>query len=162
VYLEGKKPNPTGGVQYVCPICETALDTAVLTQGAKPRCKNCTDARGLGQEGVLPKNPMDRYKNCPDAKKIQFPSPQPLQRAASKNKIAKKKLSPEQQEKQLGKKIYKAIEDDDSHTDISDCGINPCESEEFKSLLAPNSDIKRKTKNLKSIDHTLLDLEIDG
>lgn len=29
-------------------------------------------------------------------------------------------------------------------------------------LYAPNSDIKRKTKNLKSIDSTLLDLEIDG
>ena len=156
-------------MQYICPICETLLDTTVLTQGARPRCKNCTDAKGLGQEGVLPKNPMDRYKNCPDAKKMQFPSPQPLQRAASKNKVAKKKLSPEEQEKRLKRQINRSkgpiTEKAKPHripAELTDCGVEDCESQEFNMLLAPNSDIKRKTKNLKSIDSTLLDLEIDG
>jgi len=46
--------------------------------------------------------------------------------------------------------------------ELSDCGVNDCESEDFNMLNAPDSDIKRKQKNLKAIDNSLFDLEIDG
>lgn len=130
----------------MCPICKTLLDTTVLEKGAKPRCKNCTDANGVGQIGI-----QVGWKNCPDAKKIA------------------KKLSPEKQIEKLKEQINSTpgpIEEKEKPhiipAEITDCGVEKCKTE-FKMLYAPKkTDMKRKIRNLSDIENTLNDLAIDG
>ena len=130
---------------------------------------------------------MSGYKNCPDGKGRQTPkdvfvSKDMPMAADSKKKIKLSQMPPpaappmaspeedkkkKKEEKRLKKEILKQKgpleEDDETHRipgEISSCGVEDCKSEEMKMMYAPNSDIKKKNKNL--IHESLNDLAIDG
>jgi len=128
VYVDGKDPHKNYYIQYICPICKATLESPDLDSGEIPYCKNCNVP---GKKCGYKNAPDPRGKHVDDNRIV-------VNRPLFSNSYNSKKYSKRYKEK--GKNRIPAK--------ITDCGVEPCFSEEFEMMSDPNAE-----ENIENMDN---------
>lgn len=131
MYVDGKDPHKNCYIQYKCPICNATLESPDLDSGKVPYCPNCNvQGEHCG------------YKNAPNFPGKQINDPTIMQNVPLAASGTYNSLKNARRYKEKGKNRIPAK--------ITDCGVEPCFSEEFEMMSDPNAE-----ENIENMDNMI-------